>query len=190
MRIRSFAPEAHTMEVTEMRPYGRLALTILVLALGAGIAAAQTLTDVAKKEKTRRDKNKSEPTRTITERELAGGFGSLPASPATSSSTGGAEAAEAAAGAEGETPAEQDETKTQQYWQNRAKGAKDKIAKLEQQLNSDDWGEGQRVGVDPRGLNNLNSRQKAEQDLAAARSELAAIQAEARRAGVPPGWVR
>jgi hypothetical protein len=172
-----------------MRHCGRLTLTILVLAL-AGIGAAQTLTEVAKKEKARRDKNKSASTRTITERELAGGYGGLPSTSTTSSGTGGAEASEAAAAAEGEKPAEQDETKTQQYWQNRVKGTKDKIAKLEQQLQSEDWGEGQRVGVDPRGMNNLTTRQKAEQDLAAARSELAAIQAEARRAGVPPGWVR
>jgi hypothetical protein len=177
------------MEVTAMRHVGHLPLTILVLALGAGITAAQTLTEVAKKEKTRRDKNKSEPTRTITERELAGGYGSLPATSSTSSTTSGAEGTEAAP-AEGEQPAAEDETKTQAYWQNRVKGTKEKIAKLEGQLQSEDWGEGQRVGVDPRGMNNLGTRQKAEQDLAAARSELAAIQAEARRAGVPPGWVR
>lgn len=173
-----------------MRQFRRFALTILVLALGAGIAAAQTLTEVAKKEKTRRDKNKSEPTRTITERELQGGYGSLPSTSSTSSTTSGAAGTDAVAAAEGEKPAAEDETKTQAYWQNRVKGTKEKIAKLEQQLQSEDWGEGQRVGVDPRGMNNLGTRQKAEQDLAAARSELSAIQAEARRAGVPPGWVR
>jgi hypothetical protein len=68
----------------------------------------------------------------------------------------------------GETPA-QDEKKTPEYWQNRMKGSKEKIAKLEQQLQSEDWGGGQKVGVDPRGATNLGSRQQAEQQLAAAR---------------------
>jgi hypothetical protein len=40
------------------------------------------------------------------------------------------------------------------------------------------------------GANNLGSRQQAEQQLAAARAELDAVRAEARKAGVPPGWVR
>jgi hypothetical protein len=70
------------------------------------------------------------------------------------------------------------------------KSSKEKIAKLEQQLQSEDWGGGQKVGVDPRGATNLGSRQQAEQQLAAARSELEAIRAEARKAGVPPGWTR
>ena len=53
-----------------------------------------------------------------------------------------------------------------------------------------DTGEGQPANVDPRGLNYVQRQQKLESDLAAARQELAAIQDEARRAGVPPGWVR
>ena len=84
----------------------------------------------------------------------------------------------------------QDETKTREYWQGRVGGAKEKIANLEAELNDGDWGEGQAVGVDPRGQNNLARREQSEQQLQAARSELEAIRAEARRAGAPPGWVR
>jgi hypothetical protein len=165
-----------------------LALTTLVLAMGAAIAGAQSLAEVAKKEKDRRDKNKDEPTLVITDRELAQSFGGVPATSSTTTST-----TEDGEGATPETEKKNgdvDETKTPEYWQNRVKGSKDKIAKLEEQLQSDDWGDGQRMNTDPRGQNNLGTRQKAEQDLAAAKAELEAIRAEARRAGVPPGWVR
>ena len=165
-----------------------LALTTLVLAIGGAVAGAQSLAEVAKKEKDRRDKNKEESSRVITDRELAQSYGGLP--PASSTATATA-AGEEGAASETEDKAEgTDETKTPAYWQNRVKASKDKIAKLEQELQSEDWGEGQRMNVDPRGQNNLATRQKAEQDLAAAKAELEAIRAEARRAGVPPGWVR
>jgi hypothetical protein len=172
-----------------MRYFRTLVLTTLVLGLGAAVASSQSLAEVAKKEKERRGKSAGSK-RTITERELASSFSGLP--PASSTVQAGATGANgdsAATEGQGETPA-QDEKKTPEYWQNRMKGSKEKIAKLEQQLQSDDWGSGQKVGVDPRGANNLGSRQQVEQQLAAARSELEAIRAEGRKAGVPPGWVR
>ncbi len=176
-----------------MRSFRTLVLTTLVLGFGAAVASSQSLAEVAKKEKKRRDKNTTASTKTITDRELASSFGGLPPASSTvqTPASGAAEGGGTTAGAEGqEGDAAQDETKTQAYWQNRVKGSKEKIAKLEQQLQSEDWGQGQRVGVDPRGANNLGTRQQVEQQLSAARSELAAIQAEARKAGVPPGWVR
>jgi hypothetical protein len=173
-----------------MKSFRTLVMTTVVLGLGAAFASSQTLAEVAKKEKQRRDKNTTSSKRTITDRELASSFGGLPPASSTVQSPSAAEGT-AAAGTEGQQGAEaQDETKTQAYWQNRVKASKEKIAKLEQQLQSDDWGDGQRVGVDPMGANNLGQRQKVEQELSAARSELAAIQAEARKAGVPPGWAR
>ena len=175
-----------------MRSFRSLVLTTLVLGLGSAVASSQSLAEVAKKEKERRGKNSAEATRTITDRELAGSFGGLsPASSTVRTSASGEGTGEpgAAEGEGGETPA-QDETKTEAYWQGRVKGSKEKIAKLEQQLQSEDWGTGQKVGVDPMGANNLGSRQQVEQQLAAARSELEAVRAEARKAGVPPGWVR
>ncbi len=180
-----------------MRCIRNLVLTTLVLGLGLAVASSQSLAEVAKKEKARRGKSSAESTRTITDRELASSFGGLPpASSTVQSPTSGATGATGATGESsatggegGETPA-QDEKKTPDYWQNRLKGSKEKIEKLEQQLQSDNWGDGMRVGVDPRGANNLATRQQAEQQLAAARSELEAIRAEGRKAGVPPGWLR
>ena len=178
-----------------MRCFRNLVLTTLVLGLGSAVASSQSLAEVAKKEKERRGKNSAGSKRTITDRELASSFGGLPPTSSTvqapASGAAGESSAAAGTAATGEegTPA-QDEKKTPEYWQNRMKGSKEKIAKLEQQLQSEDWGGGQKVGVDPRGATNLGSRQQAEQQLAAARSELEAIRAEARKAGVPPGWTR
>jgi hypothetical protein len=173
-----------------MRCFRTLVLTTLVLGLGSAVGSSQSLAEVAKKEKERRGKNSAGSKRTITDRELASSFNGLPPTSSTvqTPASGDGEAGPTE-GQGGETPA-QDEKKTPEYWQNRMKSSKEKIAKLEQQLQSEDWGGGQKVGVDPRGATNLGSRQQAEQQLAAARSELEAIRAEARKAGVPPGWTR
>ena len=171
----------------------RLLFVVIAIAMTASVAAAQSLAEVAKKEKKRREENTSTSKKVITDRELTRSYGGLPTSRAATSQTGDQEAEGQAASGETEDEAggeQQDETKTPEYWQGRVSAAKAKIKQLEDQLNEDDWGEGQAVGVDPRGANNLGRRQKAEQDLAAARSELEAIRAEARRANVPPGWVR
>jgi hypothetical protein len=174
-----------------MRRFRTLVLTTLVLGLGPAGAFSQSLAEVAKKEKERRGKNSAEAKRTITDRELASSFGGLPpASSSVQTPASGEGAAAGTAEGEGGEAAAQDETKTEAYWQSRVKGSKEKIAKLEQQLQTDNWGDGQRVGVDPMGANNLGSRQQAERQLAAARAELDAVRAEARKAGVPPGWVR
>jgi hypothetical protein len=172
-----------------MKSIRTLVLTALAFGLGAAVVSSQSLAEVAKKEKQRRGKNATGATRTVTDRELASSYSGLPPTSSTVQAPASGDA-KAAAGEEGEAPPPEDETKKPEYWQNRVKTTKDKIAKIEQQLQSEDWGEGQRVGVDPMGQNNLATRQKAEQELAAARSELEAIRAEARRKNVPPGWVR
>ena len=170
-----------------MRVIRTFALLVTTLALSAGLAFSQSLAEIAKKEKERRDTNKTESKTVITDRELVQSYGGLlPTTRPSSTTDGDGEAANTDVTAEGEED-EVDETKTQEYWQNRVGGAKEKIAKLENELNGDDWGEGQRVGVDPRGQNNLARREQTEQQLRAARSELEAIRAEARRAGAPPG---
>lgn len=163
-----------------------IALLVTTLALSMGMAFSQSLAEIAKKEKERRDTNTSESKTVITERELAQSFGG--GLPATSSSSSDGDAAS-------DETAEVDEdiedaTKTREYWQGRVGGAKEKIANLEAELNDEDWGQGLRFGVDPRGQNNLARREQAEQQLQAARAELEAIRAEARKAGAPPGWVR
>ena len=172
-----------------MRVIRMFALLVTTLALSAGLAFSQSLAEIAKKEKERRDTNKTESKTVITDRELVQSYGGLRITRPSSTTDGDGEAANTDVTAEGQED-EVDEKKTQEYWQNRVRGSKEKIARLENELNGEDWGEGQRVGVDPRGQNNLARREQTEQQLRAARSELEAIRAEARRAGAPPGWVR
>jgi hypothetical protein len=180
-----------------MKALRYLALVISLFALSSSLVFSQSLAEVAKKEKERRKQNKAEAKTVITDRELSSGrrlpsatTGSTQSAPAEGEQASDAAAGEAAEGGEQAEEEQVDETKTREYWQNRVTATKEKIAKLEQQLNSNDWGEGQRVGVDPRGMNNLARRQETEQQLAAAQTELAAIREEARRAGVPAGWTR
>ena len=94
------------------------------------VAGAQSLADVAKKEKTRRQEN-STSTKTITEWELAQSYGGLRE---TTSSSGDADDTEGTE--EDETTAEQDETKTREYWEashRRQRADHDHRAAFEQQ---------------------------------------------------------
>jgi hypothetical protein len=161
----------------------------------AGSVSAQSLVDVAKKEKERRSKlEKQEPEEVpvITDRELQTA-GRLPEtlSASTTAASDSDTPSEASA-----PPVEEEEgteeTKTREYWQNRTDAAKKKIADLEAKLQDPDhnWGEGIRNDVNPIGQRNLSQRQEVERELEQAKAELRAVQDEARRAGVPPGWVR
>jgi hypothetical protein len=164
---------------------------LLILALSVGVSSAQSLVDLAKKEKERRKKNNTEATRVVTDRDLQT-HGRLPETRPTTTPTEGTED-QATAGEEGEgQDEEQDETRTREYWQNRVEGVKKKIQDLEEQLNSPEmtWNEGLRTDVNPIGQRNLSRRQETEKQLAQARAELQTIQEEARRAGVPSSWVR
>ena len=176
-----------------MRRLRKLGFFVLAVLVTAGLATAQSLAEVAKKEKKRREANHAEAKTVITDRDLTTNYGGLPAArsrTAPSEAEESGEEASADEGAAGDEAEAEDETKKKEYWVARVKAAKEKIKRLEERLANEDWGEGQRFGVDPRGLNNLTSRQKTEQELAAARAELEAIRAEARRAGAPPGWTR
>lgn len=168
-----------------------LLLLVALAVLLPGSVLGQSLAEVAQKEKKRRAETK-EPVRVISERELQTGRRST-SLPSASAPAAASEAEGDAAGDEAiaEEP-EVDETTTREYWQNRVTATKEKIAALEEQLQSpeSDWGGGMRTDVNPIGQRNLSQRQDVESQLAAARAELAQIQNEARRAGVPAGWVR
>ena len=168
-----------------------VALTVS-LAILAGTALAQSLAEVAEKEKKRRAEAKGA-TKVISERELQSGRRVTPL-PSDSASGSGSPAEGEAASEEtaGADEPQVDETKTREYWETRVKAVHDKISGLEQKLQSpeSDWGGGMRTDVNPMGQRNLSQRQETESQLAAARAELAQIQDEARRAGVPSGWVR
>lgn len=177
-----------------MKAFRTLMIVTVALTLGAFVASAQSLAEVAKKEKKRRETNKESAKRVITDRELTYGYGGEPSTsstvtlPGAEGEQGEGEAGTAAEGEEGQ--GEEGEGQNREQWTERITAAKTKIAGIEKQLQDGDWGDGMRPGVDPMGQENLNRRQQLEQQLAVARAELASIQAEGRRAGVPPGWLR
>ena len=143
-----------------MRGFRTLALAVVVFAMSVGFATAQSLAELAKKEKERRDANPSETKRVVTDRELARGYGELLSGlrqAEAQTQEGGGEATEVASDTE-ESEEQEDATQTEEHWRNRVKGVKDKIARLEQQMSAEDWGDGQRVGIDPRGQNSLVPR--------------------------------
>ena len=172
---------------------GRIRTFLLIVAavvMAASVATAQSLAEVAKKEKKRRETTSSD-SKTITERELTRSYGGLPATTSSASSSS-SEAGEE--GESGEVAAdeeqEDDRGAQEQQWRARFKAARDKLRAAEEAFNATNFGEGQGVSVDMRGGNQIARREKAERDVETAREELAALQEEARRAGVPPGWTR
>ncbi len=158
----------------------RLVWTLAALYLSANLVSAQSLAEVAKKEKERRKKVDAQGKQVFTEGDIRGGVRTPAVRPsATTPQTGGT----AATPEGGETPAEpeQDPTKTESYWRERVAGVNKKIQDLEAKLQSPE------LTTDTRGA---SRRQAAERDLAQARSEKQTIADEARKKGVPPGWLR
>jgi hypothetical protein len=151
--------------------------TIAALALGWGaVASAQSLAELASKEKERREKIDAERARSYTDedlRELGG--------PLTTSTVAAGEAEPEEEG-EDDEPAE-DGRRTREYWQGRLKTLAERSARIESRLN--------RPGFDQNTASrSFFERQRLERELAEVRAEREALFEEARRAGVPPGWLR
>jgi hypothetical protein len=157
----------------------RLVLTLAVFAIAASLVSAQSLTEVAKKEKDRRKKLDAEGKQSFTESDLRGGPQFQPRR--TSSSAAKPEPGAAEAEAEEAPAAPEDPTKTEAYWRDRVSAVNKRIQDLETKLKSPE------LTSDTRGA---SRRERVERDLAQARSEKQEIADEARRKGVPPGWLR
>ncbi len=156
----------------------RLVWALVVIGMSATLVSAQSLVEVAKKEKERRKKVDAA-NQAFTENDLRGGP-RLPQAPAKPGATAPA-AGETGGGSEEAAAAEEDPTTTQSYWRDRVSAVNKKIQDLEAKLQSPE------LTSDVRGA---SRRQAAERDLAQARSDKQAIAEEARRKGIPPGWVR
>ena len=156
----------------------RLAWTFAALMMSATLVTAQSLVEVAKKEKDRRKKLDAQGKQSFNENDLRGGP-RLPArAPSKPEGAAGGETAEG--GGETAEP-EPDPTTTQAYWRDRVSAVNKKIEDLEARLKSPE------LTSDARGA---SRRQSADRELAQARSEKQAIADEARRKGIPPGWLR
>jgi hypothetical protein len=166
-----------------------IVLSIAMLLVGHGVASAQSLAELAKKEKERRETGETKgQAKTYDDAALAARRRATPPDVLAgqgSAGTGTVETTEPAQegdeNLEPEQAAEEDPTQTQAYWRDRKAAIDGRIAGIQSQLNEPGF------ASDPE---NLMRRNQLEQQLAQARSDLAALQAEARSKGVPPGWVR
>ncbi len=155
-------------------------LWLLMLPLGfAGFAdvSGQSLAELAQKEKERRKALGKTEVRIYDDSSLGGRGRSVQFVPAgDDSGTDAGQVDEAA-----EEAQEEDPTNTRAYWRDRKAGIEKRISDIEAQLNHPGFSQ------DP---DNLMRRRNLERQLEQARSDLSALQAEARRKGIPPGWVR
>jgi hypothetical protein len=172
---------------------GRTCGLALAVALTAGPVLGQSLGEAAAREREKRAKQ-AKPPRTYTNDDLKKVSGSKDGSPSPASST--APPPEADADPEGPSEAE---------WRQRAAKAREAVAEAEASVQRiQDRIDVLRLDRDPSRLGDPFRLQSIEADVAKAQRELEAAKAdvgrakqavadledEARRAGVPPGWLR
>jgi hypothetical protein len=150
-----------------------LILTALLLA-GFVSASAQSLAELAKKEKQRREKLESKETKAFDDTSLRSA-GMVPTN-VTTDESGESEEAEPEEDEEAESGIQ-----TEAYWRSRLETIDKRIAEIEARLNAPGFAENP---------SNLIRRQRYERDLADARSQRQEVVEEARRKGVPSGWLR
>jgi hypothetical protein len=190
------------MAVINARP---IVLLLLILT-GMGICAplrAQTLADVAKKEEERR-KALPASAKVYTNKDLTAlPAGAMPP-PAPAAPSSLAEAAKAAADADKAAKDKSNEpAKDQAYWSGRRKTIQDKIDRdqtyveaLQTRVNSlsadfvnrDD--PAQRKVIETERQKAVTELGRLQQEIVTGKKALADLEEEARRAGVPPGWMR
>ena len=194
-----------------MRPYVKVSLVVLVAAAGLAGSAypvqAQALGDVARKEEERRKDIKA-PAKVYTNKDL----GSVPEGPVpgTVSSSGGSQPAAAAAAPEAkateETGADKDTTgpqKDQAYWSGRRKDLQAKLDSdqilaeaVQSRINaltadfSSRADPVQRAGVERDRLKALAELNRLRKSVEEGKKALANLDEDARKAGVPAGWLR
>jgi hypothetical protein len=177
-----------------------------LLMLAPTVATAQTLADVAKAEEARR-KTVDKPSKVYTNVDLRNDF-TVPATPPAASVPAGAAPA-APASPESKPAASASATKAQSpekdetFWKNRMTAAKDSLnrsrmfldalqsrinALTTQVINRDD--PYQQATLEQDRQKNLAELERVKRDIDAQTKEISAIEEEARKAGVPSGWLR
>lgn len=155
----------------------------------SNLLSAQSLAEIAAKERERRGANKHKQAKSFSYFELTHSYGVK----AVTKSQANVEVTEDVEEVGEQVlvgPSSTDERNTPEYWRQRVEDLNDAILRFENALDSEDWGNGQRIGVDPRGQNNLNRRENLQRQLQAAKEDLLSLRNEARLAGIPPGWIR
>jgi hypothetical protein len=183
------------------------ALVVTSALTAAGSASGQSLADVARKESERR-KQVQEPVKTFDNTDLKAAppasFTAAPAEPAPASASSGKDASKPAAdGKDAKPAAKSDAPKDQKYWGDRARALREKLATdqvlaeaMQTRINAltadfvnrDDPAQRAVIATNKqRALDELASLKKSIDDDTKAVSDL---EEEARKAGVPPGWLR
>jgi hypothetical protein len=188
------------------------ALLILVPA----VAGAQTLVDVAKAEEARR-KTVDKPAKVYTNGDLrsdittpatppaapASGTSAAPAPAGSAAASGEASAASGASTAKPQAPAAATALRDETYWRGRISTARDAVnrsrmflealqsrinALTTQVINRDD--PYQQSSLEQERAKNLAELERVKKEIDDQTKAIAAIEDEARRAGVPSGWLR
>ena len=168
---------------------------------------AQSLADVARHEQERR-KTIKKPSKVLTNKDLAAATaGSIPATGDATPSTG--DATPAAAGKDGQAPAADstkkpaEPAKDQAYWSGRVKDLQTQISRnesfavaMQSRINAlaneyTNQGDGVRQkAIEADRLKAIDELNRLKKEIEENKKALADLQEEARRAGVPPGWLR
>ena len=189
------------------------AVMVLLMGLLAGTAGAQSLAEIGRREEARRQALET-PAKVYTNADLTGGgtlttgTASLPsrATDMPGDATPGA-LPNPAAPTEPDPPAAADESAAQQrdedYWRGRINSVRQQLTRNElfkdalQNRIDGLWAEFtaiddpfQRQEVESKRLDALAEMERVDEEIEVQQQDIADIQEEARRAGVPPGWLR
>jgi hypothetical protein len=183
---------------------GIVALLVVVSGAQGAYAQPPSLAEIARKEQERR-KAQKEPTKVLTNKDLPESA-QKPQAPAAKAATEPAAAGEKKPdSAAGDKPAEEapTEERTEEWWRTRMTDAREKLRQNEMFaealqsrvdalrrdfLNRDNPVQRARVGEErEKALAELN---RVKEEVEATKKQIAAIEEEARKAGVPPGWLR
>jgi hypothetical protein len=184
------------MKVTVMA--AALLVTFAPCASAQSTPSTVPLAEVARKEE-QRQKQTKKPSKVFTNKDLKPDTGR----PNTAASS--TPAAGDAAPADPDVPAKEDlaPAKNQAYWQSRMKAALDEVTRLQlfaealqsrinalttDYVNRDDPAQRDKLGADRQAA--VAELERVRKETEAKRKEITAIEDEARRAGVPPGWLR
>lgn len=189
----------------------RFILTCLVLAIAAGTASAQSLADIARKERERR-KHVKPATRVLTNddlRPVAPGMAPAPsAEPGTESAAPADPAAppadQAAQGAEPPAASEEEQREQdEQAWRQKMADARLALERSEMYLDALQskinalWADftarddpAQRAQIEVQRQRALAEFERVKGEIEVRRKAIADLEEEARRANVPPGWLR
>jgi len=176
----------------------RLIAVLILVGAFAGRAYGQTLADVAKKEEERR-KTAPAPAKVYTNKDLSP---TPPAAPPTAAAAPAAKPADDKTAA-GKDSTEKEQPKDQEYWSSRMKALQQQLDRdstfadaLQSKINAlttdfsarDD--PAQRAIIERERQKSIAEQNRLKKAMEDDKKAIADLQEEARRAGVPPGWLR